>query len=111
MSDAMTTLTPMTPADVKAIAEATGRAIVRETLLAIGIDVDDPIAAQQDFAIMRAVGKLAMDPEFRKDIEHARKWRKALEQVQIKGLMTAVAVLVAGGIGLVWAAVKAKLGG
>ena len=101
----------ITPAEVKAIAEATGRAIVRETLLAIGIDVDDPIAAQRDFAVMRSVGKLAMDPEFRKDIEHARKWRKALEQVETKGLLTAVAVIVAGVLGLVWAAVKAKLGG
>jgi hypothetical protein len=101
----------ITPAEVKAIAEATGRAIVRETLLAIGIDVDDPIAAQRDFAVMRSVGKLAMDPEFRKDIEHARKWRKALEQVETKGLLTAVAVIVAGALGLVWAAVKAKLGG
>ena len=107
----MTTLTPMTPADVKAIAEATGRAIVRETLLAIGIDVDNPIEAQEDFAVMRAVGKLAMDPEFRKDIEHARKWRKALEQVETRGLLTAVAVIVAGAVGLIWAAVKAKLGG
>ena len=101
----------LTPVEVKAIAEAAGRAIVRETLLAIGIDVDDPIAAQRDFAVMRSVGKLAMDPEFRKDIEHARKWRKALEQVETKGLLTAVAVIVAGALGLVWAAVKAKLGG
>ena len=104
-------MTAMTPADVKAIAEATGRAIVRETLLAIGIDVDDPIAAQQDFAVMRAVGKLAMDPEFRKDIEHARKWRKALEQVETKGLLTAVGLVVAGALGLLWAALKAKIGG
>jgi len=104
-------MTAMTPADVKAIAEATGRAIVRETLLAIGIDVDDPIAAQQDFAVMRAVGKLAMDAEFRKDIEHARKWRKALEQVETKGLLTAVGLVVAGMLGLLWAALKAKVGG
>ncbi len=108
MSEAMTTLTP---AEVRAIAEATGREIVRETLLAIGIDVDDPLTAQRDFAIMRSVGKLAMDPEFRKDIEHARKWRKALEQVEIKGFLTAVALIVAGALGLIWAAVKAKLGG
>jgi hypothetical protein len=52
-----------------------------------------------------------MDPEFRKDIEHARKWRKALEQVETKGLMTAVGLLVAGVLGLIWAALKAKLGG
>jgi hypothetical protein len=101
----------LTPVEVKAIAEAAGRAIVRETLLAIGIDVDDPISAQRDFAVMRSVGQLAMDPEFRKDIEHARKWRKALEQVETKGMLTAVAVIVAGTLGLVWAAVKAKLGG
>jgi hypothetical protein len=37
---------------------------VRETLLAIGLDVADPLKAQRDFVVMREVGALAMDPEF-----------------------------------------------
>jgi len=29
---------------------------------------------------MREVGRLAMDAEFRKDLEHARDWRLAMEE-------------------------------
>jgi hypothetical protein len=100
----------MTPSEVKQIAEATGREIVRETLLAIGIDVTDPLAAQRDFAVMREIGQLAMDPEFRKDIEHTRKWRKAIEQIETKGVIAAIGMIVTGGLGLLWAGIRAKVG-
>jgi len=53
----------MTPTEVREIAEATGREVVRETLLAIGLDVADPLKLQRDFVVMREVGALAMDPE------------------------------------------------
>jgi len=59
---------------------------------------------------MREVGALAMDPEFRKDIEHTRKWRKAIEQVETKGFIAAVGMIATGVVGLAWAAVKSKIG-
>src|ERR1700692_4503237 len=64
----------MTPTEVREIAEATGREVVRETLLAIGLDAGNPLKLQRDFAVMREAGALAMDPDFRKDLEHTRKW-------------------------------------
>ena len=100
----------MTPTEVREIAEATGREVVRETLLAIGLDAGDPLKLQRDFVVMREVGALAMDPEFRKDIEHTRKWRKAIEQVETKGFIAAVGVIATGVVGLVWAAIKSKVG-
>ena len=100
----------MTPTEVREIAEATGREVVRETLLAIGLDAGDPLKLQRDFVVMREVGALAMDPEFRKDIEHTRKWRKAIEQVETKSFIAAVGVIATGVIGLVWAAIKGKIG-
>jgi hypothetical protein len=100
----------MTPTEVREIAEATGRAVVREILLAIGLDVADPVKLQRDFMIMREVGALAMDPEFRADIEHTRKWRKANEQVETKGFIAAVGMIATGVIGLVWAVIKGKFG-
>ena len=100
----------MTPTEVREIAEATGREVVRETLLAIGLDVADPVKLQRDFVVMREVGALAMDAEFRKDIEHTRKWRKAIEQVETKGFIAAVGMIATGVIGLVWAAIKGKFG-
>ena len=100
----------MTPTEVREIAEATGREVVRETLLAIGLDVADPLALQRDFVVLREVGALAMDPEFRKDIEHTRKWRKAIEQVETKSFIAAVGVIATGVIGLVWATIRGKVG-
>ena len=100
----------MTPTEVREIAEATGREVVRETLLAIGLDPADPLKLQRDFVVMREVGALAMDPEFRKDIEHTRKWRKAIEQVETKSFIAAVGVIATGVIGLVWAAIRSKVG-
>ena len=100
----------MTPTEVREIAEATGREVVRETLLAIGLDAGNPLKLQRDFVVLREVGALAMDPEFCKDIEHTRKWRKAIEQVETKSSIAAVGMIATGVIGLVWAAIRSKVG-
>ena len=77
------------------IEQAAERA-VRATLLTIGIDVSNPLEAQRDFAIMREIGRIAMDAEFRKDLEHARRWRLAMEAAQSRGFLTIVGMVVAG---------------
>jgi uncharacterized membrane protein len=100
----------MTPADVKGVAESAAREAVREVLLTLGLDVTAPIAAQADFAIMREVGKLARDAEFRKDLEAIRAWRLALAQIRSKGMLAAVGVLVSGGAALLWSGFKVKIG-
>ena len=69
---------------------------VRTTLLTIGIDVANPLQAQRDFAVMREIGRLAMDAEFRKDLEHTRRWRLAMEAAQSKGFLTVVGLIVTG---------------
>lgn len=81
-----------TPNDIEQAAERA----VRATLLAIGIDVANPLQAQRDFAIMREIGRLAMDAEFRKDLEHTRRWRLAMEAAQSKGFLTIVGLVVTG---------------
>jgi hypothetical protein len=100
----------MTPHEVKSIAESAAREAVREILITLGINADDPISMQRDFTVMREVGRLAMDSEFRKDIEHTRKWRKALEQLEAKSFVAAIGVIITGGLGLLWAGIRAKLG-
>lgn len=69
---------------------------VHATLLTIGIDVTNPLQAQRDFAIMREIGRLAMDAEFRKDLEHARRWRLAMEAAQSRSFLTIVGLIVTG---------------
>jgi hypothetical protein len=97
----------MSPNEVKEIATAAAREAVRETLLSIGWDVHDPIKAQESFATFR---KVVLDPDFPKDMAHVRKWRLAAEQIETKGLLTAVAILIASALGLFWVGFKTKLG-
>lgn len=63
------------------------RATVKETLLALGIDTDEPLEAQKDF-------------------QHLRAWRQSSDTVKSQGLVAAVGILVTGILGLVWIALK-----
>lgn len=60
------------------------RQTVRETLLALGLDAEDPTELQRDMAFLRS-------------------WRGASEAVKRQGLVTATIVLVTGFFGLLWA--------
>lgn len=83
------------------IAEVAAKAAVEETLIKLGIDVSNPIKAQQDFMVLREVGKLVMDSEFRKDMELLRTWRMAINDVKSKGLITLVGIIVTGSVALI----------
>jgi len=60
---------------------------VSETLLQLGIDVSNPV-------------------EMQKDMAHLRSWRESVATVKQQGLITAVGIVVAGLIGLVYLAFK-----
>lgn len=60
---------------------------VSETLLKLGIDASDPV-------------------ELQKDMAHLRAWRESVATVKQQGLVTAVGILVAGVLGLLWLAFK-----
>lgn len=60
---------------------------VAETLLKLGIDASDPV-------------------ELQKDMAHLRAWRESVATVKQQGLVTAVGILVAGVLGLLWLAFK-----
>jgi hypothetical protein len=66
----------------KIVAEA-----VSETLLQLGIDATDPV-------------------EMQKDMAHLRAWRESVATVKQQSLVTAVGILVAGALGLLWLAFK-----
>jgi 2-iminoacetate synthase ThiH len=71
----------MSPEEVKAIATAAAKEAVKETLMQLGMSSVDPIEVQKDMA-------------------HLRNWRKAVEGVQTKGLLTMVTILLTGAIGM-----------
>lgn len=60
---------------------------VRQTLVQLGIDGDNPIEMQRDF-------------------QHLREWRKAGEDLRSKGLMTLWGLFIAGAVALLLVGVK-----
>lgn len=73
--------------EIQQIADAAADAAVARTLVALGIDADDPLEMQADFL-------------------HLRNWRKSTEAVKRKALLTAVGVIVTGAIGYLLVAFK-----
>jgi hypothetical protein len=94
---------------LKEIAEAAAERTIRKTLLLIGVDVSQPIEAQETFGVLRDVARMARDADFRKDLEHARTSRLLWESVRDKGIMTAVGLLIAGIAAALWAGFKNML--
>jgi hypothetical protein len=73
----------MNEAEIEKIVSKT----VAETLLKLGIDADDPL-------------------EFQADMQHLRSWRRSVDTVKKQSLMTAIGILTAGMLGLIWVAVR-----
>lgn len=73
----------MNEAEIKKIISET----VAETLLTLGVDTDDPVS-------------------FQKDMAHLRAWRESMETVRRQSLITAIGIVTAGILGLVWMAIK-----
>ncbi len=58
------------------------RDAVRETLISLGVDIEDPIALQKDFA-------------------HLRTWRESTDSFKTHSVKAALFTLVSGAIGLI----------
>jgi hypothetical protein len=56
---------------------------VSQTLTRLGVDVDDPLEVQ-------------------KDMQHLRAWRESVATVKRQSLITAIGILVAGALGMLW---------
>lgn len=48
--------------------------------------------------------------EIRADFTHLRRWRKASEQVQRVGIVTAIGIIMTGVLGMLWAGFKLFVG-
>lgn len=73
----------MTEAEIRKIVAET----VEQTLTRMGIEAADPFEVQ-------------------KDMQHLRSWRASTETIKRQGLMTAVGIVTAGIIGLIWMAIR-----
>ena len=99
-------------ADLGAIVEAAvgralithGPAMVRDTLTHLGLDVSDPVKAQEGFAYLRKAVAREADPEINADRQFLRDTRRRCERVTnqtvsvvVKALMGGVLVMLALG--------------
>lgn len=73
----------MTETEIKTIVKEA----VKETLLGLGVDADDPTEVQKDWAFLR-------------------NWRESTEAVKRQGLIAVVVTALVGLAGLVWMAMK-----
>lgn len=85
-------------ADLQQIATQAARQAVQETLTSLGLDVSNPIAAQQMFTGLREVVHTFANHEFQQDLAHIRSWRKTTEGIKSKGLGTVIGILVTAGV-------------
>jgi hypothetical protein len=84
---------PLTSSEIEHIAAESARKAVRELLVAMGVDANDPKALlemQRDFALIRD-------------------WRLSIGVIKVRALMVAVGIIVSGLIGAVWMIMSGKV--
>jgi hypothetical protein len=77
----------MTEDEARKIAKEAAKEALHDMLVALGVDPEDELENQKDFAFVRD-------------------WRLSSQAVKRQGLAAAVGVIVIGVLGLVWLAIK-----
>lgn len=95
---------------VERVAQEAAHEAVTATLTSLGVDAQDPLEAQRDFAALRELRTLVESKETQADLMHLRKWRLAMEQVQTKGILAVVGVIISAGLALLWVGLRQKIG-
>ncbi len=95
---------------IQEVASKAADKAVGDILIRLGLDPTNPLEVQRDMAALRELRSLMTDPEFQKDMMHIRKWRVAMESVTKRGLLTLVALIVAGTCAAVVMSMKNVIG-
>ena len=69
------------------VAKKAAKEAVKEIFLTLGIRTDDALEVQAD-------------------MQHLREWRQAGQTIKKQGIVTAVGIITAGVLGLIWLAIK-----
>lgn len=72
---------------VRSAVKDAAKEVMESTLLAMGLDLKEPL-------------------EIQKDMQHVRSWRVSTDTIKRQTFLSAVTVIVAGVCGLIWAAVS-----
>ncbi|MDQ2083186.1 hypothetical protein RA307_23720 [Xanthobacteraceae bacterium Astr-EGSB] len=91
--------------EMKAIAKAAAKEAVQEVLIVIGVNVSDPqaiVETQRDFVVIHELARLALDSDFRKDLEFVREWRLSTQSLRKTSVRVAVGLIVTAALGALW---------
>lgn len=98
-----------TLAIVEKVAKEAADSAVASTLTSLGVDATDPFAVQKDMQALRELREMLSSDDFKSDMMHLRKWRKAMDGVQNKGMLTVVGIVVTGIGAALWLGFQAML--
>jgi hypothetical protein len=101
---------PSTKAVVQDIAEEASYRAVSRTLTTLGIDTENPLAAQRDFAALRDFRETVMDKEWQKDQLHLRRWRVTMDKMTSRGMVTTMVAFITASVTSLWAYFSGRLG-
>lgn len=76
--------------EIQAIAKLAAKEAVKEMLVSLGADVENPTELQRDFS-------------------HLRKWREAVDSVPRVSLASAITIITGGVLGFIWAVVTGRI--
>ena len=82
------------------------KATVQETLLSMGLNVNDPIKTQRFMANLAEVEQSFLDNKFQQDLLHLRKWREAMESASSLSMKAVLTIVVGGLLTALWIGIK-----
>lgn len=91
---------------LEAMAHSAAKQAVHETLIMMGVDTSNPIAAQKVFGALNDLVQRFSDKETLADLTHLRNWRVGMENVKGKSIMTIVGIITIGAMGVFLAGLK-----
>lgn len=102
-------MTPAVVALLKKVAEESSKRTMVDSFLMIGIDITDPIKAQDAFAALRRLTKTLDDEDAIADRLWVRKSRKRSEGIFGKAWAVVVTAAIMNGLYLAWLGLKTAL--
>lgn len=97
-----------TEALMEKIAKDAAKRAVGELLISLGINAQDPLEAQQNFAALAKIRTILDDPECTKDRNFSRNMRKTYEGVEKVGIKAAMSMAVFGLLAFILYGIKFK---
>jgi len=97
-----------TEALIEVVAHDAAKKACHDTLISLGIDPDNPLDSQKDFARLR---EILDDPELVDDFAFIREFRKAVTGAKTKSWMTMLGLVITGAAWMLWTALTGSTPG